>query len=206
MNWTSRFLLVTSLVLLTGCASAPKPSQPTSSEPQPIEVRDPSPTDGSLQTDEDIYTASCQGEGYNQRCTVTLTMTYTNQTDAAIYLGLCYPDDTSPIYHVDGLTRESAYSAAWACVGHDKAIEVLPGEQRVDVLKISGPNAWDGMTGKPFGLLKGRLQIFYETSSCPGESDLCKLPRETATSNVFTVTLPARLSSARASHKSRALT
>ena len=183
--WTRRGLVIAvgALVLLTGCASG--------LEPQPVEVRDPFPTDGSLRTDNHTYTASCKGEGYAKTCTFTLTMSYTNKTNGTVYFNHCYPDDTFPIYFVGGLTEEeSAYSGAWGCTGHDRFVKVLAEEQRVDTLRISGPNAWDGVTGEPFGLLEGHLQIFYEAFSCSNELDPCELPREAATSNVFTVNLP----------------
>lgn len=190
MIWLNRFFLIGSvLILLASCAAEPGQSGPD--ETPTNEVRDPAPTDGSLQTDKDTYTASCQGEGYSRRCTVTLTMTYTNQTDAAVYFDLCYPDDTSPIYYVGSLTREeSAYNPIWACVGHDRFIEVSPGEQRVDVLEISGPNSADGRTGQPFGVLEGRMQLGYSANFCPDEYNSCELLQEAVTSNVFTVALP----------------
>ncbi len=196
----NKLLMVTSvltplvLTLLVGCASEPAPSQSGPDTPPPAEVRDPIPTDGSLETDRATYTASCQGEGYRKSCTVTLLLTYTNQTDAPVYFDLCYPEDTSPIYGVGALTQEeSAYNPNWACVGHNKFIEVRPEEQRVDTLVISGPNAWDGATGEPFGLLGGRMQLGYSASSCSSDLDPfgpCDLPPGATTSNVFTVTLP----------------
>ena len=47
------------------------------------------------------------------------------------------------------------------------------------------------MTGEPFGVLAGRLQVVYDLSGCPDEHNPgCLLPDEAATSNVFTVALP----------------
>ena len=138
-----------------------------------------------------MYTASCRGEGYAKVCEFVLVMTYTNQTDATIYFDHCYPDDTYPIYFIRGLTKEeSAYSGAWGCTGHDRSVKVLAGDKRVDTLKISGPNARDGKTGKPFGVLEGRLQVHYTAYTCADESAACSLPDEVATSNVFEVRLP----------------
>lgn len=190
MGRLKRWFIV-GLTLLAGCAGGPEPGgvQP---EPQPAEeVRAPLPSNGSLQSDRDTYTVNCQGEGYGKTCTFTLVMTYTNRTDATVYFDHCDIDSTYPIYFVRGLTQaESAYAGAWGCTGHDRLLEVLPGEKRVDTLQISGPNAWDGRTGEPFGALEGRLQLLYETYTCAGELEPCDLPRETATSNVFTVALP----------------
>lgn len=180
---------------LTGCGAdrpVAAPEQPSA----PPEVRAPLPNDGSLQTDKATYTATCQGEGYSQSCSVTLELTYTNQTDATVYFDHCFPEDTSPIYSVRGLTQEeSAYSPYWGCVGHDRSVEVLAGKTRTDTFEVSGPNAWDGQTGEPFGVLEGRLQILYTAHTCASEGNTggygaCELPDETATSNIFTVNLP----------------
>lgn len=179
---------VFAMLILAACASdapMPKAGRPATRAP---EVRAPLPTDGSLTTDNSVYTASCQGESYEKRCTFTLVMTYTNQTDDAIYFDHCYPDDTYPIYFVRGLTHEeSAYGGVWACTGHDRSVSVLPGEKRVDTLEILGPNAWDGRTGEPFGALEGRLQLLYAAYTCADELAECSLPDEVATSNVFEV-------------------
>ena len=145
------------LALLTGCSSALEPAKP-----RPAEVRAPSPTDGSLTTAKESYSANCQRAGYDKMCTFKVALIYTNQTEVTIYFDHCYPDDTYPIYFVGGLTQEeSAYSGAWGCTGHDRFVKVLAGKQRVDMLMLRGPNSWDGVTGKPYGLLEGRLQIHY---------------------------------------------
>lgn len=189
---SEKWLTVIGGLMLAGCASGPTVSPPKPSETQPVEVRDPAAPDGSLKTDKASYSPNCQGEGNAMTCTFTLELTYTNQTDATIYFDHCDPDSTSPIYFVGALTEEeSAYSSAWGCVGFDeRVVKVEAGEQRTDTLELRGPNSWDGVTGKPFGLFGGRLQIYYEAHSCASEGDPCGLPQETATSNVFTVTLP----------------
>lgn len=193
MRWSKSLALVSTLtfVVLTGCMSAPSPTESGSQPQAPTEVYSPMPTDGSLNTDRDVYIPDCQGEGYNKRCSFTLVMTYTNQTDTTIYFDHCYPDSTYPIYFIRGLTKEeSAYGGAWGCTGHDRSVKVLPGEKRVDTLGISGPNAWDGRTGEPFGILEGRLQISYDAYTCADELTACSLPDEAATSNLFEVRLP----------------
>ncbi len=149
------------------------------------------PSSGFLKTDQDVYTAECQGEGYTKECVFALVMTYANSMDSTIYFNHCYPDDTSPTYSVRGLTKEeSAYNFYWGCTGHDRSVKVLAGEQRVDILEISGPNAWDGKTGRPFGVLEGRLQISYDAYTCADEFAACALLDEVATSNLFEVRLP----------------
>ena len=185
-------MFVPMLSAILGYTAASFPAESKSQPQTPPEIRSPLPTDGSLKTDRNTYTASCQGKGYDKRCKFTVVMTYTNSADATIYLSLCNPDDTYPIYGVLGLTNEgSAYDRVWACAGHDRAIKVLAGENRVDTLEISGPNVWDGKTGKPFGsVLEGRLQVRYTAYTCAEESASCSLPDELATSNVFEVRLP----------------
>lgn len=192
MRWSKRiFVRALTATVLTGCTSAPLPAESAPQPQTPVEVHAPTPSDGSLKTDRDVYTASCQGEGYDKRCQFTLVMTYTNQTDATVYFDHCYPDSTYPIFFIRGLTKEeSAYDAVWACVGHDRSVKVPAGEERVDALKISGPNAWDGRTGEPFGVLEGRLQISYPAYTCADEDTACSLPSEVATSNLFEVRLP----------------
>ena len=187
------FVSVLIAVVLTGCRSTPLPPpiEPMPQPQTPAEVRPPLPSDGFLKTDQDVYTADCQGEGYTKECIFTLVMTYTNSMDSTIYFNHCYPDDTSPTYSVRGLTKEeSAYNLYWGCTGHDRSVKVLAGEQRVDILEISGPNAWDGKTGRPFGVLEGRLQVSYIAYTCADESEACALPSEVASSNVFEVRLP----------------
>lgn len=182
--------ILTALVL-AGCRSTPLPAESKPQPQTPAEVRSPLPSDGLLKTDQDVYTTDCQGEGYTKQCMFTLVTTYTNSTDGTIYFDHCYPDDTYPIYSIRGLMKEeSAYSGAWACVGHDRSVKVLAGEKRVDTLEISGPNAWDGRTGEPFGVLEGRLQVSYTAYTCADEDEACALPDEVATSNLFEVRLP----------------
>jgi len=193
MRWSKSRTFVSTLtaMVLAGCASAPLPAESAPQPQTPAEVHSPLPSNGSLKTDRSTYTASCRGEGYYKRCHFTLVMTYTNQTDATIYFDHCYPDDTYPIYFIRGLTRqESAYSGVWGCTGHDRSVKVLPGEKRVATLEISGPNAWDGRTGEPFGVLEGRLQVYHTAYTCADELAACSLPDEVATSNLFEVRLP----------------
>ena len=190
MRWSRSELVFTlTAVILGSCVSVPLPVK-AAPQPQTLTgIHSPLPSDGSLQTDRDVYTASCQGEGYNKRCKFTLVMTYTNQTDATIYFDHCYADDATPIYGFRELMkRESAYGRVWACAGHDRSVKVLPGETQTDVLEISGPNVWDE-AGKPFGILEGHLQVSYDAYTCADELT-CSLPDEVATSNVFEVRLP----------------
>lgn len=192
MHWSkSKVVSTLNAIILGSCVSAPLPVKATPQPQTPTEVHSSLPSDGLLKTDRDVYTASCQGEGYTKVCEFTLVMTYTNSTDATIYLSLCNPDDTYPIYGILGPTNEeSAYNRVWACAGHDRAIKVSAGEKRVNTLEISGPNVWDE-TGKPFaGAFEGRLQISYDAYTCADEYEACALPDEVATSNLFEVRLP----------------
>ena len=64
------------------------------------------------------------------------------------------------------------------------------GDERVDTLEISGPNAWDGRTGEPFGVLEGRPRNYYTAHTYADELAAYSLPDEVATSNLFEVRLP----------------
>ncbi len=170
------------LVLLTGCASVPE-----TGEPQPAEIRAPLPTDGSLKTDSDTYTASCQGEGNGEACTVNLVVIYINQTDAPVYLNHTTGANATLVYSVRGLSEaDSAYNPNWAGCCAER-LEILPGQARQDTSTLTGPYNFDG--DEPLGDLEGRIQLLYEVFNCPDEGTVCLLPNS-AVSNVFTVTLP----------------
>ena len=90
---------------------------------------------------------------------------------------------------VDPEGEEAAYSPVWACVGHDKAIPVQPGETRVDALHISGPNTFDGVTGLPFGVLEGKFQLGYQVRLCAEDDSTCSSVDAAGRSNLFEVRL-----------------
>ena len=167
--------------LLGGCSSPPN------------EVRD---TSSPVITDKTLYiarpaVADCTETGCSY--TFTVKASYTNHTDRPLYLARCYPDSPTPIYGVRLIAPrgegEAAYNLAWGCVGHDEAIEVLPGETRTDTLDLWGPNAFDGETGEPYGELEGDFQLNYQVQICPEEDVTCGLVYAAGSSNLFEVRL-----------------
>lgn len=146
----------------------------------------------ALTLDESAYAADCTDDQH-QRCTFTVEASYHNRTEASVYLQRCYPDSEHPIFGVSTLdgTMESAYGPVWACVGHEDHIRVAPGETRIDVLEISGPNSFDGVTGEPFGVTEGVFQLGYDAYPCAeAEAGSCdRLPETQRVSAPFKVTV-----------------
>jgi len=147
--------------------------------------------DGNFTTDRTVYTAtSDRSVGYT-RYTFQLTARFTNNTNQPEYLSRCYPNSASPTFGVELLdpaadTWGSAYDMAWACVGHDAQFEVAPGTTRVDTYEVSGPNAFDGVTHRPFGTLTGRMRLVYGVQGCRGDG-ACRLTSSIGQSTPFEV-------------------
>ena len=146
-----------------------------------------------IQTDAVHYEAShVSGEGSYTRYGFSLVARTVNLGRSEIYLARCYPTSVVPVYGVELVDRSnsrgSAYSRAWACVGHDDQFRLGPGDSRTDTLTIAGPNAFDGRTGTPFGILEGRMRLRYELQSCRGDG-ACRVDGSAGRSNEFTVTL-----------------
>lgn len=157
------------------------------------------PADGAaLTTDRAAYVAGQRGDANALRYGFTVVATYANRSEAPVYLTRCNPDDPHPVYGVRLVGAgpiggpkpwRAAYDPIWACGGHDRPIVVRPGEARVDTLRLSGPNVWDGVTHQPDGVLEGRFQLSYQAYACP-EPVRCPLPAAyNARSNVFEVRL-----------------
>jgi hypothetical protein len=144
---------------------------------------------GDFTTDRPRYEASyVQGSGAYRQYGFQLVARFQNRTGETVYLDRCFPDSPGPLFGVAPAARmgsaESAYDMAWACVGHDQQIPVAPGAERVDTLRIIGPNAWDGHTKEANGTLEGSFQLHYRVSACPGEGDC---PWVSVRSNEFAV-------------------
>jgi hypothetical protein len=106
---------------------------------------------------------------------------YRNGTSAPIYFALCRPGDSSPVFGVptnDGGSL-SGYDQVWACVG-TSPLEFPPGAVRTDSLLIQGPNAYDGGSHEPLGVLTGSFRLEYQTQRCAEETPACAQagPRE----------------------------
>jgi len=146
-----------------------------------------------LRTDRSEYVASyVDGEGSYRQYGFTIHARLENRGATTVYLARCYPNSGQPVFSVElngeGDNKGAAYNGVWACVGHDRQIQIRPGEVRTDVLHLRGPNSFDGLTGEPFGTLAGKMQLRYEVQSCRGDG-ACKLGRNAGESNFFTVKL-----------------
>jgi hypothetical protein len=170
----------------------PAPSAPAPSAPLPPATRAGEP----LQTDSLAYTAVPRsGTGSYRTYGFRVVARFTNHMAAPVYLASCGPTSTSPTYDIRlvGDTTGagflgSIFSRLWACVGHDRQLEVLPGATRTDTLDLTGPSLFDGATGQPFGKFDGRVRLVYGVQTCRGDG-ACPLPPEAGTSNVFDVTV-----------------
>jgi hypothetical protein len=151
------------------------------------------PHDLLLTLDQASYVAGyVSGEGNYRQYGFTVLAQFHNRTAQDLYLVRCYPSSPIPTFDVElvGITDSwgSGYSPNWACVGHDQQIRVAAGEARVDTLHLRGPNAFNGYTGEPYGVMSGRMRITYQVQDCRGEAGTCELPRPYGLSPVFTVT------------------
>ena len=150
----------------------------------------------ALKTDREEYTSTkvgSRGGMYNFRIIARLV----NETDSSVYLTRCYPDSPHPTYGITladdpGELRDHrqspGYDPVWACVGHDRNIEVRPHSGRVDTLTVRGPNTWDGHTHQAFGVLEGRFRLQYEARSCSSDR-ACPSSRQPLLSNDFRVSV-----------------
>ena len=165
-------------LLLSGCGPSPAP----------VDDSYPVTTDRTVYTARPLFPCTAANCAYG----FTVVASYENRTDRPLYLARCYPDSPTPIYGVrvvDPEDEEAAYSPVWACVGHNWAIPVQPGETRVDTLEVVGPNAFDGETGVPFGVLEGEFYVSYQVQICPEEDLRCFLVDAAGYSNNFEVKL-----------------
>lgn len=155
----------------------------------------------SLQVDQTQYRATClQGRGDSCRYAFTLVAQFRNITRDTFYIGRCMPRDPKPRYgieYVTDSTQDAAYDRVWACVGGVAPIIVAPNATRTDTLEIEGPNAFDGKTHAPLGVLEGDFRLIYTAGLCgPGQHD-CGAPSEEQRSQVFRVHLGSRRVSGR---------
>jgi hypothetical protein len=172
-------------LLLLASAACETPT----AEPHGLTVEDR--RDLTLRTDRNLYEATFSGgEGTYRTYVLTVVARFSNGTDQPLYLSRCYPATSYPIYGVVATNAdlEAGYNPVWACVGHDHPIVVGSGETRVDSLRITGPNAWDGYTNEPFGPLTGRFRLSYPVATCPGV-DGCGVLSSSVESNEFEVRL-----------------
>ena len=169
-----------SLVVLAACSSATEPPNDQTAPPP-----------GVFTTDAVSYLAMPMSPSTLERYSLRVITHYTNPTSATIYLETCFPGNTSPVYGVQltspADTLGAAYDPVWACVGHDKQIAVAPGATRVDSLTLMGPNAFDGVTHKGFGVLNGRFRLVFGPQSCTGDGQCPRTADALRYSNEFAV-------------------
>lgn len=145
---------------------------------------------GFLTTDATTYQATAFETVWDQpRYVFQVIATFHNRLAVPVYLGRCYPDTPHPIYGVEAVDAEgsrSGYDPAWACVGHDRPIEVAAGATRVDTLRIEGPTAFDGRTHEPIGRVVGRFRLVYDVWLGKDEG-ASRAPNLIRASNAFVV-------------------
>lgn len=141
----------------------------------------------SISIDQDSYTAKLKNgtESYEFK----LIADFKNKTSETIYLKRCNPESPNPVFNLQHTNKNvnSAFTPTWTCVDHAEHIEVKPGLQRVDTLKITGPNMWSE-NDEVIGQLEGKHKLLYEARSC-NTTDHCPLPDSVAFSNVFEIKL-----------------
>jgi hypothetical protein len=147
------------------------------------------PVGVSLQLDRETYVAvPIDTAG---RYAFRLVVQYHNGTSAPIYFARCTPSRTSPIYGIptaDGVS-ESGWAIAWACTTAP-VLQFLPGAVRTDSLLIQGPNAYDGITHEPLGVLAGTFRLEYQTYQCAEDTPACSQAGPRVASAPFLVRLP----------------
>src|SRR5512143_966655 len=123
-----------------------------------------------LQVDHDDYRAACiEGKGVDCTFGFTLIATYENRTSDTVYVSRCRPRDKTPKYSIEPFpdtTQRAAYARMWACVSHDFPVLIPPHAARVDALRIEGPNAVDGRTYAPLGILQGQFRLISAVRPC----------------------------------------
>lgn len=129
--------------------------------------------DGSLMTDATGYVAQLIiGSERPTQYQFTVISRFENPSAAPVYLARCSPDSPHPMYSIgtaDGSAVQSAYDPAWACVGHDKQFEILPGAARVDTFVVQGPTEFDENTQQAIGVTTGVFRFFLSVASARGD-------------------------------------
>lgn len=173
---TLPFQLISALTVITlaGCPLTPNHMEETEATP--------------IRTDRTEYFAShVAGVGQldrDEHHQFTVLARYHNRTSAPVYLNQC----GGVVYHVlpkNPRDEDSAYNRGWRCPGTEP-IEVLPGEVRLDSIRLGGPNAYTSTGGEKIGRLEGHFRLVYEIGTCP-EVSRCLIPIEERRSNAFRV-------------------
>ena len=162
--------------------------------PSAVQDSPPATSDYELRTDLSHYKARPTQRVYGSYMyAFQVVAHFRNRSNHAVFLSSCYPDSQQPKYDVavaktSSSNQESAYSLAWACVGHDRQLAVHPGVERTDTLTLHGPTSWDGRTQQPFGLVEGSFRLIYGVQECRGSTE-CERAVAPVSSNEFRVTV-----------------
>lgn len=143
-----------------------------------------------VRTDRVAYEAEyVGGSGSYASYGFTVIAQLRNDTRGTIYLGRCSQESKTPIWGVVSVDEDvrSGWGYVWACLGADP-IGISPGETRTDTLRILGPNAWDGQTKEPLGVLDGAFRLSYSVAYCLS-SCRDRAPDWMSVSNEFSVRL-----------------
>jgi hypothetical protein len=168
-----------------GCILVASCDTPT----EPLRDLGPVP-DGAFTTDATGYVARrIYGSGDASIYRFTLISRFENRGAVSLYLGRCFPNSPQPLFTVvlaDSPSKASGFEQFWACVGHDKQFEILPGGVRIDTLQVVGPNAFDGRTQKPFGPTEGQFRLYFDVRLTLGDGAM-PAPESIRVSNAFVV-------------------
>jgi hypothetical protein len=154
----------------------------------------PSEHGAILTTDAKSYVAIGNGASFEQSFHFLVVSRFENHSEDTMFLERCYPNSAQPLFSVvdvDSAAKVApddrpAYSQMWACVGHDKQIEVAPGTVRIDTLRVDGPNTFNGHTGVGYGKLEGIFRLCFVARRGRGER-APYVPYSERVSNPFTV-------------------
>jgi|GEM_PF-2189120 len=175
----SAFAAVTFASMLASGACDGSPSEPS--------------TEPGVLTDRATYVARhVGGAGIWAEYELEVEATFVNRTNRVVFVHRCTPEWDTPIYGVyrppqPDEALESAFNAAWGCVGHDEHFAVLPRASRTWTLRIRGPQAREHGTGQVLGALEGAMYLVLPVSYCRDCNDM--VPAELTRSEPFRVTL-----------------
>ena len=100
--------------------------------------------------------------------------------------GVCGVSEPGTVGARSALAPQAANSTVTKSVATRYAW-VLRGATQVDSLTLMGPNAFDGVTHKGFGVLNGRFRLVFGPQSCTGDGQCPRTADALRYSNEFAV-------------------
>ena len=147
--------------------------------------------DGRFTTDSTGYRARrIDGGDMPTQFAFAVTTRFETRGSVPLYLGRCFSNSPRPLFDVPLAQPSGAgsgYAQVWACVGHDRQFEVLPGAIRIDTLLVGGPNSWDPVTHATHGITAGVFRIAFDVRLAPGPFGGVPVPDSLRLSNAFVV-------------------